>query len=318
MKKYTSLLLLFSVVAVHGQNEVKERYRKQIDEASAMRMFQTLEGAKIVAFSKDHLIKGGLEDKDLRSWTDLTNSSNEYVQKQIEIGNLPSHYTRGLESLAHVFDFLKENIVDLHQKFGDSIVKDGARYRAKVSAEQLNDAEKERIKRIKEKAVLIKKEIASLSGGLFQAIEKNTPIPTSWSSSLYEKGKIKNASAILKNYEKVIADFNTISRDQFVQTYQLNQKMKPLELIDKLEKVAFIMGEKQKTKPTQEREAQRSDIFKIIAFIKDRNPDLMSSLQQHKFGATEDKGTIILFAQAGAYEAVLSQFIRELEQLLAA
>ena len=64
-----ALLFLIPVVfytcpffAAQGQ----EKLRQQVQAASPQKIYQTLEGAKIVAFSMDNLIKNGFEEKNLR------------------------------------------------------------------------------------------------------------------------------------------------------------------------------------------------------------------------------------------------------------
>lgn len=113
MQRYSYILPLIVLIpsfAQASQNEMAQKLRKQVQEATAMRMFQTLEGAKVVAFSKDYLIKGGLEDKDLKSWNDVTTYGNEFVLKEVDNKNSPFAYKGAVKQLQEGYAFLKDTV----------------------------------------------------------------------------------------------------------------------------------------------------------------------------------------------------------------
>lgn len=294
--------------------------KSRVDNASPMGLYQVLEGAKIVAFSKDFLIKGGLEQKDLTSWENVTGAANDLVAAAISQGTAPAQYQQNINAIGQAAQFFKASVHTLHEAYGQlgfKKVKD--KVVVNVGNTQFPPAALEDLKGIVQKSASYQNDMSAI----LKDILKSMVSPRSWAEKYYTKsGDLKDAKDIMKNYTDVIKSYNKnkLNKEPFAQ-FLNSQKIKDdkaaQKFVDSLQGIEYIMGAKLLVEEKEDRRKNLVAVQEIIEKTRAMYPEFLSVQEIAKLGEA-DKVTTIVFAQAGAYEAVLGQLNRETRALVLA
>ncbi len=288
-----------------------------VENSSAQKVFQTIEGAKVTAFSKDNFIKSGWgkDDQDLKSWNLRIPAVLDFVESQASQSKTDKLYGSYTNSLKTIDRFIQESVSLLHTAYASSwdnlgnIVYD----QAKIDT----------LKQIKEQAGKYLQVDREINNSALAHIALSTPPPLSWTKQLYDSSnKIKDAADFLKNYRQLLDSYARIGQTDFNLFMQKNGIINSREaekMLNALDQVQFILQEKIKTdKNPRERLEKIKLVKEIITKIQERFPDYISVLKSHQLTATNDKSSIIIFAVSGSFEGALNKLIREITILLKA
>lgn len=339
------LLFLIPILFVHflnfaAQDPALQKLKDRVERATATQMAQIIQGAMVTAFSKDSLIRGGLEPKDIKSWEDLTSVANELVDDAVKNEQRKNFYKEDVKALRLVYLLLKGAIDKLHNQYAQYYFKDGDKVKLNLGNKKLDDAAQAELKYILGELVEYQPQLRSINEKTFKVIVQDVPTPERWSKELYENGKIIDANEVFKaydkekifkkNYKELLKqykdnkDFQLFMRKKGV----INQRSAE-NLYDALEKMAYIMQQKlneyEKSSAPQkawnkssnaERKENLEVILEILIKLRNMYPAMSPTLDALKFNSTADKISMILFVQSGALESVLNQFKREVQELL--
>lgn len=313
---FLSFLMLTSSTVIIPVVDAK--LKSQVDKADPMGLFQVLEGAKIVAFSKDFLIKGGLDEKDLKKWEDLTSVTNDLVDAALAQGAAPAQYQHYLDSIHDASVFFKDSVNALHEKYkklGFKKIKDTVV--ATVGNTVFTPEAIEEMQTIVEQSDLDRKHMSEI----LKDILKSTVVARSWAEKYYTKsGDLKDAKDILKKYKDIIKSYkkNKLNKQSFVQflnIQKISDSKAAQKFVDDLQGIEYIMKAKLLLEEKVERRENLGAVQEIIKKTREIYPEFLSVQEIAKLGSA-DKFSTIIFAQAGAYEAVLGQLNREAKALL--
>lgn len=318
-----SLQSNFIWTAGHGngsQAKAANEMKSRVQSASAVELLQVFESQKTTAFGKNKLIKEGLPAKDLKGWNDLIPAAHELVQKAVDSQTAPVEYKTYVETLLKIYAFIQDSIKELQNKYATAFVKVEGKDVIDVSAIVANQNDLDRLKKILADTIYYLRHVQSINAHTLKKIE-NDPYPERWTRELYSsKGKIKDANQIFKDYKKFLENFEKFGRnnfDEFKKKNGITNKNEADKIIDLLEKVQFIMQEKLKIdKNNQERQENIELIKEIINRIHEWFPNIVSPLTMDKLNATQDKASMVIFAESGAYESTLTPLAREVQTLI--
>lgn len=310
-------------------------------QASAYTIFQRLDALKIKTFSTNSFIRNGLDTNNIQDWKTLTNAANQFIdQQKIDPSQAKIHtqyrmyahmlylmlneFTNDVASLNEKYKKLYKKPADESQK---TILDVGSTFFSAAALKELENIKTS----LQDKFDQAKKiRIEALNN-----IIKNTATPSQWSEVFYdEKGeqwqryaetwtlfgkkeRIINAADLMPDYKKFLSDYKKQKNvDEFMKKYKITDKISAEKTINLLDQIASIMQEKLTENP---KDKTRQNDLKTVQEITDNLnatfPDIMSRLREAKFSVTTDKASMILFVQAGAYESVINQFIKEVDEL---
>lgn len=286
MKKQllTAILLTASITSLRGGNfnpattfgAAPAAPSPSFDTLSAYSIYGLLDRAKIAAFSTDSFKRSGADQKSVTAWNALTDNLNQYGLQNVSAADKAA-YQKAVQDLTGIRAYVEGTINALKNNSVRTTAAEAQKYALNASA-----IEQSSIQKIKDQA------------------------SAQWLMQQPKENILKDNNLNALNDYKRIAD-------------QADKERKPLRdfEIQGLLKLNNISGRQidvlinlleQRNYTTKDRHAQRfaNDLSRIYKAL--------SGLTLTGISTTKDKPSVILFAQAGAYENVLRQIIRELGQ----
>ena len=301
---YSICIVGLTQMPLAALTEEQQALKKRVDNAKGVELLQIIDGVKVKAFSKDSLIKDGLKAEDLKGWEDIFNTTHAFINEKTK------NYSSDLKTLSEAYDRLKFLVSALNAMYGDS--------------KRLQESKSELKTMIKEINTIISG-LLKINDAMLTKITQSTPVPTSWSQRLYlDSGKVKHLYDMfaspkeLSEFEEFLNVYEKTGKDtfdQFMIQVGIHDAKSAEKKIDMLEDIEFILVKRNAKTKRPERTRHIKLIQEIIAELRKRFPDYITSLQFNKLTEATDKVGIILFAQSGALQSVFKQLQREVTQL---
>lgn len=290
---FLSIILAVTSNAVFAKSPLEDR----IDKATAMGLFQVLEGAKIIPFSKDYLIKDGIQDKDLKNWDDVTLYANTLAAKQ---------YSKDLKLISQVYRFLKDAVNALHSAYSTlGFSRVGKKLIVNSGKKTFSQQELNEIKKVIDLSAKYQNDVRAIYKKMIRPVAPSK----NWTKKFYKReNDIKDADAVWPGYVKML--------DKLTSNFQseIGDASKAKDILNKLDAVEYIMKEKLKKKEDDARRKNHTKVLNLIEKIRRQFPEIVSDLDLDKLRSL-DKISIIVFAQAGTYESVLGALNREAQAI---
>ncbi|MDR3646658.1 MAG: hypothetical protein P4L22_03900, partial [Candidatus Babeliales bacterium] len=321
-RKIIASFIFIQTINIYSVDTQSQTIKAFLQKASAIQIFQKIDSTKIKVFSTDSLIRSGVSQEGFNEWETLTKVANELVNQEIQNDSENfKKYKDYLHSINLVFSFINKSINSLHQKYKDLYVKasdESKKPILKIGSRSFSLDDLKEIKDIVDLSKIHANQMNKINSITFKNLTNGVAIPKPWSNQFYdEKGKIINADEIMDNYKgflnsyKKQKDFN-----EFMEINNITNTKVSEQVINKLEQILYVMNEKIKTnKKNKEREENIILVNQIIDKIRESFPKIISGLQGVLFNSTDDKTSMILFAQSGAFESVLNQLHRDAKEL---
>lgn len=329
-------LIVFSMVSIASMGycaqDADARLTKSLEKASPMELYRTLEGAKIVAFSKENLIKDGVEAKDLKGWNDVTRIANGFVRAAVNEGKALQEYADYVNEFEKAATFFKKSVDLLHGKYA-SIIGSLKKGTAQFELERtFSPDELKEIKDISDASASYERKMFEINAKIFNQYLEGAVAPMFWieKKGFYTKpgtfsqgGELKDANDILKNYKKIIKNYET-EKDfkNFLQAQKIKDKKAADKFLDALQGIEYIMKAKLLAQATEtETEAYKNRahniamVKEIIAKIHDEYPNLISPMEFGQIAELKDRIPLIVFAQAGVLGEIFGQLKKDANYL---
>lgn len=255
---------------------------KQLTALTPYGLFGLLERTKIAAFSTDSFIKSGADANGVALWNELTHSCNQMLLQEIKKTDILI-FSRYLFELDQTRIYILETIEALHTKKQPHTSAQAQKY-------LLN--------------------MYSIEDACFDEIRKHSKPNSAWISTIPKNPILSPVHAhIFDSYillaQQAEDDGHPISEHELqglLKLHALTSKMHIKNLIDNLEQYCY------------KKEKQHKIARRFIIDLSALYPDILSSYEMSLLANTKDKAHIIIFAQASAYENIIHQILRELNQ----
>jgi hypothetical protein len=243
-------------------------------------LFGLLERTKIAAFSTDSFIKSGTDAHAVALWKDLTYQCNQLALHEIKKSEILT-FSRYLSELDAACTYILETTDALHK---------GAAPRTAARAQKL----------------LLN--MFMIETECFAEICKHAKPGSDWTA------QIPHGAILSGIHQKILDGYVAIAkqaeqdghpvRDRellgLLKLYQTNIKSAVTALINNLEQYCY------------KKEKFHTYARALINDLKAQFPGILSSYELNLLAHTKDKPNLIIFTQAGAYENILHQILREL------
>lgn len=319
----TPLLLLSSAGFVHGATKTPD--------TSFVR--QMIGREKVVAFSKDYLIKSGLEDKDLAKWDATIKTSLGYITPSKKEELLPNA-DRLFYTLDNANAFVKETVKKLTTTYGPLYKKEGNAYVPHFENSTITSSDIKNLGDLNTQAKELREKVIAVAQAAFpRSYVDAQPAPEAWVKMYIndDAGKIQSAEALFPEYLEFLRDYAAVNHNynDFKRIYSTRYgliKQKPSEtdkeikkredsfaaLLEKIERCVYRLGEKKLSGGKE-----RTLLTKFANEIRAEFPGIYSTLDFYKIPKSTSMQRTVLSAYSEAMEGVLNQIIRETNTLLA-
>ncbi len=309
-------LLLAITLASFSLSADQAQYDKIANpQTSGSQVYQIIDALKVRTFAVDSFIKNKIAPDEMKTWISLVTDANQYVLDQVKKGKAPQQFVDITAQLFSILNFISTTANQLYtQKNNINIMK---------------------INELISKAQSLLKETRKINRTI---LAQNT-IPQSWISTV---PKDPNSIVIkldpAKPGEKIFVPKQVTYQDffkdvknidavrnltpegfrRFLYLKNIDNKFTIAAALDSFEKIAYRLKEISKNQGWFDWTNYKKDIEYATVFadkIKESYPDSLSKLDVALFTAMTDKPSLIIFAQAGAYEGALTRIIKDLNSL---
>jgi len=199
--KYSKLLLLLPLTATAAE--------QTIPPASTIR--QMIGREKVVAFSKDYLIKSGLDETDLKKFENIIKTSLGYVVPSKKEALL-TNADRLFYTLDNANAFVKEAVKKLHDTYGTHYIKKQDKYFPQLDLSTTPSSALSELTALHNQAKSLREKVLEVANTAFPRdyIEK-LPTPDSWATTYLKNsdGSLKSPTDLFPKYSQFVKDFAT-------------------------------------------------------------------------------------------------------------
>lgn len=308
------LLILISINSIVSAD--KAQYDKIANaQTDAQQLYQLSEGLKITTFAVDSFITKPIPNEELDKWTSFITDANTFVINQVKNGKAPQQYVDITAQLYNILNFCISTSNQLYTQ------------KKNLSPAKINQL-------IAQAESLYKqtREIGDI-------ILAQTPYPQSWISSVPKDPKsivikldpAKRGEKIFvpkqmtyEEFFKDVKDINPVKNltpegfKRLLYLKYIENKFTVSNALDSFEKLQYRFTDLSKNRgwfdwKDYSKELEYSKVF--AQKTKQAFPLTLSKLDTQRHLELTDKASMILFAQAGAYEGVLTRIIKDLNSL---
>ncbi len=311
-----------------------ERLSQQFQESPSDRLLQIISGAQIAAFSKASLVASGLDPNEVKNWNLLFEAGIKFAVKQSDVSLQLRDYLRLLKEIS---THMQVVINDLHNRFSTAFSKETVTFGGEVTFDpkkiNLTPKDRKALEDTRKKLLENREKALKTSVFAWELMSNTTKYPPGWTQKLYKtKFLIKTRlteSEVFKQYKhsnndwkKLFDDHESMSFDNFLKQYKINNEKDALSLTDLLDSIRYIQTEKLKKEKKQKVIEERKEISRICIAIKRRlkqkYPEMISPLEMQQFSITENKMTALLIAFSGPLATVIKILLMEIDKILSA
>ncbi len=286
---------------------------------SASEVFQTIDNAKVATFSSDNLIRSGIEGKEVNSWRFLVQDIRGLVEQGVTNKEVPAEFDTYAKKLNSFSDQLIGMVTGLHDAYASLYVKT---LEGKVSLKKITTIEQRQIngpalnKGVQQLNTMYR-EMQEIAGIAEDYLLSTTPFEDVYNAN----NTLKDAEQVFKGYKKFLADYEKSGRgniSSFLMRYvsSLQNYTEVRDLIEKLEKIEFIMREKLKIQAVQERRQNLATVSEILVLMGQMFPKEVDFLGFKKIMRSTNKPAIAVFAFVNALMPPTNQVRKEMNVLL--
>jgi hypothetical protein len=288
------------------------------EQATAVR--QKMGREKVVTFSKDYLIKSGLDAKDIATW-DATLKKVQGMITDKPLANADTLFA----SLDTANSFVKKTVQELHDRYSKNYAKEQEKYIPTFKASEIQPTTIQDLEQYKKRAQQLRKMVLEVTQQAFsRSYIEAASTPAAWEKT-YIKGK--SAEQLLPNYQKLINDYST-SKDyaSFKTKFGTKYTLKAGDaksfnnLLENIERCKYQLEHKKSPIlgiPLSPLEQTNIKTLKSLAKnIRKEFPTSITTLDLYKITNDPSVQRAVLSAYAEAMEGVLNQIIRETGTLI--
>ena len=287
------------------------------DGKAAHQVYATISSGSIVTFSKDNLIRSGLEVADLKKWNDTLEHYLKFVNKDIKSGVTPKVYQSYIQKLKKINTYVQQKVNILHTQYQDIYKKEGGKYI--VNIDKASKINKEELKPIASQVSVYLSTIQEIFKFTFSTMLNNTTVPKIWSKKLENQGgKLKGIKEIMPDFKKFFDQYEKNVKNgsftDFLKEQKITTERGAESIANQMEAIRYILennGNQKKGRSSMIKQA--TDIIRRLQIT---YPQMLTSLEVAKMNSTEDRASTTLFAFADVLHGVLNAINREIGNLL--
>lgn len=290
-------------------------------ETSAIRL--AIGREKVATFSKDYLIKSGLDAKDLAKWEAIIKTSLGYIAPSKKEALLPNT-DRLFATLDNAYVFVKDAVKKLNTTYGPLYVQEKGAYLPHFDTFVVTPATITELENVNRRAQELKDQVLHVAQAAFTRHYIDAqPTPDSWVNAYIRnpKGSLKTAEELFPGYAQFLKDYaaSNYSYDTFKKSYSskygliAHDEKSYAHLLEQIERCNYRLG---KNIFTVLEGKKRNQLKMFADSIRAEFPTILTSLDFYKMGKNTSMQRTVLSAYAEAMEGVLNQIIRETKTLL--
>lgn len=310
-----TFFVLLAITTRHSLADTAQYNIIASDKTSPQQIYQIIDAVKITTFAVDSFIPKPLPAEELNKWISLTTDANNFVLNQVKNGKAPQNYIDIIGQLFTILNFCKNTINQLNTQ------------KNKLNLAQINQ--------LLAQAESWYKETLKIGNNVLSQL----PYPKSWTSAVPSDPKLivikldpaKPGEKIFvpkqltyEEFFKDIKDINAVKNltpegfKRFLYLKYIDNKFTIANALDSFEKLTYRLNELSKNRgwfdwKDYSKDLEYSKVF--VQKIKEAYPLTVSKLDTQRFIEITDKSKMIIFAQASAYEGVLTRIIKDLNSL---
>ena len=334
---YIPHILTFLLLFSRAFGVCTEETQKAVIQATPYELYGILDTAKNDAFPERSLLKNGLNPEELQKWDNLIECCHLAIVHFIEKDLAPQRYAQYVAQLNETTDFIKNTINTLHKKY------------SLLTAEENSFLEK--IKHLTQKDVSheILQNLYTLKGEIANHITRISPIismtlkkineeitvPEEWKLTIpatidailpchkdffnsYYHAKKTSPNQQLSSSELIyFLNITKIFKSKCLKNVHYSDTAKAAALVDVLEKLNYRLEDDiKKSLFNKSRKKMLIASKEIIQALLSQYPQMITDTYFKKLPLTQDKASIILFAEAKGLISVLEDLTQEVNQII--
>ncbi len=307
--------------------------QNKIEQATPFSLFGMIDTAKISAFDTEDLIKNNLNPEKIRAWDAMFACDHLYITHLADHQHTFESYKQYCTDMDKTNDFIKNSLRTLHKKFASVFEKKRSLMPAFKNG--LSSSDYQYIHQLKREITSHEQKMKSIIGVALQKIDIGLPTPDEW----YTKNppSIKDLFPCYKEFFNSYYEAKNSAKKERLSTQELlyfititnvfNSKCLKTMHHDEVSKAAAIVDVLKKMQYQLEHEAiksisvrERTRILtaskEIIEGLQTAYPHMITEFHFKKLSLTNDKASIIIFAQAKSLLSVLDDLVKKINQLL--
>lgn len=334
-KRFSPFLAFFLVITIFGV--CTEEMQKTIDQAMPYELYGILDREKNAAFKEETALKNGFDQQALQKWNNLVECCHITVVNLVEKNQLPKQYTQYIVQLNETNDFIKNTINTIHTKYISLNQKNGGTLFEKINQLNKKDSSQDKLPFLLNIKKEINKHINTMSIVMSMALKQinaQVTIPAEWKLTIPA-----TINEIFPCYKEFFASYY---RAKKTSPQQLTSKgliyflkitkiftskclshihddaAKASALVDILEKIQYrIQEDMKKSIFNKSRKKMLDASEEIIQQLQTYYPQMITELYFKKLTLTNDKASIILFAEAKGLISILENIKKEINKIIA-
>lgn len=330
---------LVTCLITHGNafGACKPETQTLINEAKPYALFGIIDAAKINAFYPETFIEKGLSSEELAQWDDLIECCNLFVTQHIEKNMAHQKYQNYMAQLAEATDFIKNSIRTLHKRFSQ-LKTDEASFLQKLqqlTKNTFSPQDQQYLYALKNEMLRYHKTISIILGTILKTINLTVPTQPEWNLKVpaqieaffpcykkffesYDTAKKSSGGKTLNAQELIyFINITNIFHERCLKDIHFDDVSKAAALVDVLEKINYRLEEEiKKSSLTKEQANMLAASKEIIEGLFAIYPQMITDTYFKKLSLTNDKASIILFAQAKSLLSVLEDLQKEVNKIL--
>jgi len=316
---YLALLLLLPTLSIASD--------KAATAPNTTTVRQGIGRAKVVAFSKDYLIKSGLDDKEIAKWDATIKTSLGYsTPSKNEL--LLSNADQLFYTLDNANAFVKTTVKKLNNLYSTLYVKKDGNYIPDFKTIPLQPASLNELTALHKQAQDLRAKVIDVAQQAFpRSYVDAQPAPDSWVKMYLQNdaGKLQTARELFPVYLELIRDYDSVKnvytdfKNIYSSRYNLI-KQKPSETDKELKKredsFAALLEKIERCEYRVSKDKEKAALRKFANEIRTEFPTILSTLDMYKIPKSTSMQRTVLSAYSEGMEGVLNQIIRETNTLI--
>ena len=323
IKKNIVLLLFLSLSpcnktlwAAQRAAQCTSQNEKIIQEATGKQLFQIVDNAKTRVFSDDFIIKNAAFLKPISkenaktefdSWNELMTCAHKFILDQSTTSPI---YIGDIKQLEIVTTYLKNKIELLNNKYGNLFAAGPKQTIIIKKGSSITSLEKNELESMQHELNNYIAGLSAIASHALTTMNKNTVLAKSQG---FEEFVDKDPKKILPNYQKILKSYqeaNTEKKFNDLLKKSIKEHQKVNYFLEKLEALHYRL------KANSDPENLILIIDNVLEKIRKQFPDAITILDSLKLAATNDKASVIIFAEAGALRDTLIRISNQISLIL--
>ncbi len=335
-KLHIPRILPFLMIFANALGVCTEEMQKTVAQATPYELYGIIDTTKSATFPEGSLLKNGLNHEELQKWDNLIECCHLVVTNFIENNQAPQRYAYYVAQLNETTDFIKNTINAVHKKY--SLLVEENSLREKIKQLIKKDSSHEKLQyayTLKTEISNHIKKISPIISMTLKKINEDVSTPDEWKLGIpatidailpchkdffnsYYLAKKTAPNKQLNSSELIyFLNITKIFKSKCLKNVHYSDTAKAAALVDILEKLNYRLEEDiKKSLFNKARKKMLGASKEIIQALLSHYPQMITAIYFKKLPLTQDKASIILFAEAKDLISILEELIKEIHQII--